>query len=296
MIEDAIKVQGRILSKADVAFIRSLIQADPTWSRWRLSREISTQWDWRNGRGQLKDMACRSMLLKLEKQGYIILPKRRRIPINRMLHKKQPIFEHDQTPIVCALKDIQPIRVVATWQNKEYEDLFCSLLSQHHYKGYKGVVGENMKYVVLDRYKRIVSCLLFGSSAWSVESRDRFLGWDAASREDNLYLTTNNMRFLIPHWIQVPHLASHILGTVSRQISNDWLERYGHPIYTLETFVERERFRGTCYKASNWKYTGRTKGRSRNDRYSRINVAIKDVYVYPLIKDFKDKLLQRQGK
>ena len=172
--------------------------------------------------------------------------------------------------------------------------MFCSLLSRHHYKGYKGVVGENMKYIVLDRYKRIVSCLLFGSSAWSVESRDGFIGWDTASREDNLYLTTNNMRFLIPHWIQIPHLASHILGTVSRQISNDWLERYGHPIYMLETFVERERFRGTCYKASNWIYTGRTKGRSRNDRYCRINVSIKDVYVYPLIKDFKDKLLRRE--
>ena len=102
------------------------------------------------------------------------------------------------------------------------------------------------------------------------------------------------MRFLIPHWIKIPHLASHILGAVSRQISNDWLERYGHPVYMLETFVERERFRGTCYKASNWIYTGQTKGRSRNDRYNRINVSVKDVYVYPLIKDFKDKLRQRQ--
>jgi len=294
MIETEIKVQGRTLSKSDVAFIRELIQTEPTWSRWRLSREISKQWNWRNGTGQIKDMACRSMLLKLEKQGHITLPKRRRVPINRMLQTKTPHIEHDQNLVVCSLKEIQPIKVVTTWQNKEYEDLFCSLLSQYHYKGYKGIVGENMKYVILDRYKRIVSCLLFGSSAWSVESRDRFIGWDTVSREDNLYLTTNNMRFLIPHWIHIPHLASHILATVSGQISNDWLERYGHPIYLLETFVERERFRGTCYKASNWIYTGRTKGRSRNDRYSRIKTSIKDVYVYPLVKGFKDKLLQRQ--
>ncbi len=102
------------------------------------------------------------------------------------------------------------------------------------------------------------------------------------------------MRILIPHWIQIPHLASHILGTISSQISNDWLERYGHPIYMLETFVERVKFRGTCYKASNWIYTGQTKGRSRNDRYGRINVSIKDVYVYPLVKSFKNKLLHRQ--
>lgn len=294
MIENEIKVQGRTLSKSDVAFIRELIQAEPSWSRWRLSREISTHWDWRNGRGQIKDMACRSLLLKLEKQGHITLPKRRRVPINRMLHKNHLSIEHDQTPVICSLNEIQPIRVVSIGQEKEYEDLYCSLLRQHHYKGYKGIVGENMKYVVLDRYERIVSCLLFGSSAWSVESRDCFLGWETASREENLYLTTNNMRFLIPHWIKIPHLASHILGAVSRQISNDWLERYGHPVYMLETFVERERFRGTCYKASNWIYTGQTKGRSRNDRYNRINVSIKDVYVYPLIKDFKDKLRQRQ--
>ncbi len=294
MIENEIKVQGRTLSKSDVVFIRSLIQTEPTWSRWRLSREISTYWDWRNGNGQIKDMACRSMLLKLEKQGHIILPKRRRVPINRMLQTKILHIEHDQTPIVCSLNEIQPIRVVNTWQNKEYEDLFCSLLSQHHYKGYKGVVGENMKYVILDRYERIVSCLLFGSSAWSVESRDDFIGWETASREDNLYLTTNNMRFLIPHWIKIPHLASHVLGAVSRQISNDWLGRYGHSIYVLETFVERERFRGTCYRASNWIYTGQTKGRSRNDRYGRIKTSVKDVYVYPLINDFKDKLLKRQ--
>jgi hypothetical protein len=293
MIESEIKVQGRALSKSDVVFIRELIQRKPAWSRWRLSREISNLWDWRNGNGQIKDMACRSLLLKLEKQGYITLPKRRRIPINRMLQKKAPSIEHEQTPIVCPLKEIQPIKVVTTWQKKEYENLFCSLLSQHHYKGYKGIVGENMKYVVLDRYERIVSCLLFGSSAWSVESRDRFIGWDTASREDNLYLTTNNMRFLIPHWIKIPHLASHILGTVSGRVSNDWLARYGHPVYLLETFVERERFRGTCYKASNWISVGHTKGRSRNDRYRRITTAIKNVYVYPLVKDFKEKLLHK---
>lgn len=294
MIENEIKVQGRTLSKSDVAFIRELIQRKPSWSRWRLSRALSKSWDWRNGSGQIKDMACRSMLLKLEKQGYITLPSRRRVPVNRMIRKKITCVDYDQAPIVCSLKEIQPIKVISTWQRKEYEDLFCTLLSQHHYKGYKGIVGENMKYVVLDRYERIVSCLLFGSSAWAVESRDRFIGWDVASRENNLYLTTNNMRFLIPPWIKIPHLASHILGTVSVQISNDWLERYGHSVYMLETFVERERFRGTCYKASNWICVGRTKGRSRNDQYRQIQTSIKDVYLYPLIKNFKDKLLQRQ--
>lgn len=294
MIENEIKVQGRTLSKSDVAFIRDLIQTNPSWGRWRLSLEISKSWDWRNGSGQIKDMACRSLLLKLEKQGYITLPPRRHIPFNRMLREKIFRIDHDQTSVACSLKEIQPIKVISTWQQKEYEEMFCSLMSQHHYKGYRGIVGENMKYIVLDRYERIVSCLLFGSSAWKVESRDRFIGWDSASRESNLYLTTNNMRFLIPPWIKIPHLASHVLSTVSGKISNDWLERYGHPLYLLETFVEKERFRGTCYKASNWICAGSTKGRSRNDRYRKIQTSIKEVYLYPLVKDFQDKLLQKQ--
>ena len=252
MIENELKVQGRTLRQTDINFIRQLLESNPSWSRRRLSEEISQSWNWRNHSGQIKDMACRAMLLKLEKQGHITLPARRCIPVNRMLAKKIPIIDHDQTLITCTLKEIQPLKVITTWHRKEYEDLFCSLLSQYHYKGYRGIVGENMKYVVLDCHERIVGALLFGASAWSVESRESFIGWDFFTREKNLYLIANNMRFLIPWWIKVPHLASHILGTVSSQISRDWIERYGHSIYMLETFVEIERFQGVCYKASNW--------------------------------------------
>lgn len=279
-----IKVQGRQLSPNDISYIRELIHNNPSWSRRRISEELSKEWNWRNAAGQLKDMACRSMLLKLEKQGYIIQPPRRCIPVNRMMAKKIKSVPHDQSLIEGKLKEIQPIKLLSLRKEKEYEELFSHLLQEYHYKGYKGVVGENMKYVVLDRHNRILSCLLFGSSAWKVESRDKFIGWDIVTREAHLHLITNNMRYLILPWVKIPHLASHILSKVTKQISRDWITSYGHPIYALETFVECDKYKGTCYKASNWICVGRSKGRSRNDRYRKIKTSQKDVYIYPLKK------------
>ncbi len=146
-----------------------------------------------------------------------------------------------------------------------------------------------MKYLVFDEKDNPVACLLFGSAAWKTLPRDNFIGWDEAMRKANLHLLTNNMRFLILPWVKVPHLASHILGKVARRISSDWIKRYHHPIYMLEAFVEKERFRGTFYQAANWIYVGESKGRSRNDRYKTLKVPIKDIYLYPLVKRFREK-------
>ena len=285
-------VQGRSLYPKDLELIRQLITLHPSWSRRKLSRQLCTQWDWNNAKGQMKDMACRTMLLKLEKLGHIVLPARRQIPVNRMLQKDIPQLPHDTTPIVCPLKEIQLLDAVNIWQTPGYDDLFSSLMKQYHYLGYRGVVGENMKYIVIDRNKRIVACILFGSSAWRVESRDTYIGWDNRTRQQKLMFTTNNMRFLILPWVRIDNLASHILGLISRRINHDWQARYGHSIFLLETFVERDRFAGTCYKAANWICVGRTKGRTRNDRHTRIKAPVKDVYLYPLHPDFQKKLCQ----
>ncbi len=181
---------------------------------------------------------------------------------------------------------IQPAR-------KEYNDIFACLMSEYHYLGYKGVVGENMKYLFLDNSGRYLGCMLFGSSAWKSQCRDTFIGWNEKVRLLNLNYTTNNMRFLILPWIRVPHLASHILGMISRRIYSDWLEKYGHPIYMLETFVEKDRFKGTCYKAANWQCVGVTKGRSRNDRHTNLKVPVKEVFIYPLTSNYREKLRGR---
>ena len=147
-----------------------------------------------------------------------------------------------------------------------------------------------MKYLILDQDARPLACLLFGSAAIKTLPRDQFIGWDQDTRKANLHLITNNMRFLILPWVKVPHLASHILGKVTRRISSDWQRRYAHPIYLLETFVEKKRFQGTCYRAANWICVGESKGRSRNDRYSTLKVPIKDIYLYPLSKRFRELL------
>jgi hypothetical protein len=168
--------------------------------------------------------------------------------------------------------------------------LFNGLLAHYHYLGHRNTVGENLRYLVRDCHGRPVACALFGAAAWKCAERDAFLGWERATRERNLQRLTNNTRFLIPTWVQVPHLASHVLGLIARRIRGDWQAKYGHPVQALETFVDRSRFKGTCYRAANWLRLGATRGRTRNDRAHRIRAAIKDVYLYPLSPDFRREL------
>jgi hypothetical protein len=149
--------------------------------------------------------------------------------------------------------------------------------------------------MVFDGKQNPLACLLFGSAAWKCAPRDEFIGWNAETRKTNLHLATNNMRFLILPWVRVPHLASHILGRVARRIGADWEKRYGHPVYLLETFVERHCFQGICYQAANWIYVGQTKGRSRNGRPD-LKVPVKDIYLYPLTKRFRHLLSQSADK
>jgi len=197
---------------------------------------------------------------------------------------------HDTTPVTVPIKDLLPLKVEVIRKSGPLLTEFKSLLVQYHYLGFDMTVGENMKYMVYSRDGILLSCLLFGSAAWSCAPRDKFIGWHASARKAHLPFVTNNTRFLILPWVKVPHLASHILGLICRRISSDWQEKYGHTVYLLETFVERERFKGTCYKAANWIHVGETTGRSRNDRYNNLRVPIKDIYLYPLHKNFKEVL------
>ena len=235
-------------------------------------------------------MAARAMMLKLDKLGYIKLPARRQQPSNRMRTNRTDWVAHQTIPIDCELNQIQPLQITVVRNHRQHEALFACLLSQYHYLGYRGIVGENMKYLVFDRYQRPLACVLFGSAAWSVQCRDHYIGWDADTRKRNLNFTTNNMRFLILPWVRVANLASHILGLTCRRLGPDWINHYGHRLYLLETFVDKDRFTGACYKAANWICVGQTKGRSRNDRYARLQVPIKDVYLFPMVKHFEQNL------
>lgn len=283
-------IQGRKITTADVQLIQQLLADNPSWGRTRLSIELCELWEWRTNNGQLKDMACRTLLLKLEKRGSIVLPARQRKSTNGFRNRSIAWVPHIAEEIRCSLKTLVPLQIAPVASKSNDYDLFNCLLSRYHYLGHRNTVGENMKYLVRDCVSRPLACLLFGSAAWKIALRDAFIGWRQSRREKKLHDITNNMRFLILPWVKVPHMASHILSRVCKRISSDWMAKYGHPVYLLETFVDCSRFRGTCYRAANWILVGQTKGRTRNDRNFTIKVSVKDIYVYPLIKDFKEKL------
>lgn len=288
-------VQGRHIGPSELEQIRQWMVAHPDWSRHRLSRHVATQWDWRNPAGQLKDMAARTLLLKLQRRGWIVLPPRRHVAGSRMRQKPLPAvgLPVPELPITQPLTALLPLTLTEVSRpGSSQRGLFEALLHQHHYLSHRSSVGENLHYVVSDRQGRTLACVLFGAAAWQCADRDRYVGWDASTRAQRLHLLTNNTRFLIPAWVQVRHLASHVLSRIARRLSSDWQGKYGHPIYLLETFVERDRFLGACYQAANWVRVGQTQGRSRQDRPdgTHYQVPIKDVYLRPLHPQFRELL------
>jgi hypothetical protein len=289
-MSEAVMVQGRQLETSDIFRIRQLIAENPGWSRRRLSEVIAQEWDWRNGSGRLKDMAARTMLLKLEARGLIDLPPRRRKPSNRMAAGRISRWDWDTTPVTGALRQLGPLTIQEISNDAAERKRSAAAMAEFHYLGYRGTVGENVQYVVADATGRLLACLLFGAPAWKCKSRDEFIGWSQGERQQHLSYITNNTRFLILPFVRVPHLASWILGQALRRLSQDWQRKYGHPILLVETFVERDRFAGTSYKAANWIRIGSTTGRSRQDRNHRLQVPVKDVYVYPLHRRFREEL------
>ena len=283
-------IQGRMIHPADVLLIGNLVAQNPAASRYQLSRLLCQVWDWRDPKGQLKDMAARSLLLKLSAHGWITLPAKRRESPNRMRHKTVGWVEHDREPIASSLAELIPLHVRELSRYPEDVPLFECLLHQHHYLSHTSSVGLNLKYLVRDRHGRPVSCLLFGSAAWQCAARDEFIGWSAAERQRALQQITNNTRFLVLPWVEVRHLASHVLSRVLRQLRADWQSKYSRPLHLVETFVDPARFVGSCYRAANWIAVGQTTGRTRQDRANQIQVPPKRVLVYPLTTEFRRAL------
>jgi hypothetical protein len=274
----------------DISLIERLLGDNPGWGRTRLSVELCELWDWRAPNGQIKDMACRNLLLRLEQTGQIRLPPRQRKSTNAYRNRAALWVPHPSDPIEGLLKDLLPLQITCVGAGREQDRLFRYLVAQYHYLGCRNVAGENMKYLIYSRDGRILACMLFGAAAWKSAPRDELIGWSPSVRERNLHYVTNNARFLILPWVKVASLASHILSRVLRRVSQDWMEKYAHPIYLLETFVDRSRYLGTCYRAANWQCVGQTTGRTRNDRYQRIRTSPKDLYVYPLLGRYRNRL------
>lgn len=274
----------------DIGLIEQLLAENPGWGRSRLSVKLCELWDWRASNGQLKDMACRNLLLRLEKAGHIVLPPRQRKSPNGYRNRSPVWVAHRTEPIECALKDLTPLQITCVVNASEQDRLFRCFLSAYHYLGFRNTAGENLKYLVHSRDGRPLACLLFGAAAFKCGARDAWIGWRAPVRERNLPYLANNSRFLILPWVQVPHLASHLLARIARRIQTDWLAKYSHGLYCLETFVDSSRYRGVCYRAANWQLVGRSTGRSRNDRQHRLSVPAKEIYLYPLSRDSRRRL------
>jgi hypothetical protein len=280
-MDTEIELQGRRITGAELTWLSDWIAEHPQWSRKRLARELCQRWQWVDGRGRLKDFAARSLLLKLEGRGVVKLPPLRLY--NRRPARGAPTREWWEEPVVweASLAEISPLRIESVTPGTEAHQRWRFYLHHYHYLGL-AVVGENMGYLARDAQGREVACLLFGAAAWRCAARDRALGWSSPERKEQLARVVNNTRFLVLPWVRVKHLASCVLGQVAGRIQQDWQQRYGHGLDWLETFVDRERFRGICYRAANWQCVGQTQGRSRQDRDHQMKVPVKDVYLYAL--------------
>jgi hypothetical protein len=283
--------RGRAVTDDDVAFIDELIAAHPTATRRGLSRKLCETWNWVQPNGTPRDMVCRGLLLALHRAGHIELPPPRYVPRQVPSWRCRPAaVALDTTPLRDTLAAIRPLTFRQVRRTPD-EPLFNSLIEQYHYLGYTQPVGEHLKYLVYSG-ERPIAALAWSSAPRHLGCRDRFIGWSAEARRKNIRFLAYNPRYLILPWVQVPHLASHLLGQMARMLPRDWMQVYGHPVYFLETFVDPQRFRGTCYRAANWIVLGCTTGRGKDDQTRKANRPIKDMLGYPLRRDFRERLSQ----
>jgi len=285
------RYRGRVITAQELEFIREFIKQHPGLSRRRLSAHLCEAWQWKQANGALCDMVCRGLMLMLHRAGEIELPPVRQISLNPLVRRVRPApVLIDQRPLAGALKEIKPIALQQV-RRTVHEPLFNGLIEHHHYLGYEQPVGEHLKYLVWAK-RRPIACLAWSSAPRHLGSRDRYIGWSATARRRNIRLVAYNTRFLILPWIRVPHLASHVLGQVTNRLSRDWEGMYGHPIYFAETFIDPARFRGTCYRAANWRSLGMTTGRGKASTSKRPNRSFKEVLGYALTPRFRELLSQ----
>ena len=284
-----LRYRGRTIGEADVVFIHQLIAEHPDASRRALSKKLCEAWGWVQPNGVLRDMVCRGLMLELHRQGRIELPPVRKRPPNNIVRRKAPQrVEVDASPLRGPLRALRPLEFRQVRRTPE-EPLFGALIEQYHYLGYTQPVGEHLKYIIYNG-SRPVACFAWSSAPRHLGPRDRFIGWSADARRRNIRGVAYNTRYLILPWVEVAHLASHLLGRMARMLAGDWQRVYGHPVYFAETFVDPARFRGTCYRAANWVDLGWTTGRGKDAPTKRPNRPLKQVLGYPLSRRFRERL------
>jgi len=288
-VDVVLRYRGRGVTRDDVAQIRALIAAHPSTSRRALSLKLCDLWSWRQENGAARDMVCRGLMLALHREGHIELPPAKwraaRLPPR---HVAKPVVEISTTPLTCDLAALGDLRLQQVRRTPD-EALVEQLIEQHHYLGYARPVGEHLKYLVRAG-EQPIACFCWSSAPRHLGPRDRHIGWSPAVRKANIRFVAYQTRFLILPWVHVPHLASHLLARMSRQLSADWEAVYAHPIYFTETFVDPQRFQGTCYRAANWVDLGLTTGRGKDAPTKAPTRPLKRLFGIPLVKDFRGRL------
>jgi hypothetical protein len=273
---------GRDFTPKELEQIRSLIKSNPEFNRTRLSTEVCRMFQWLKPDGKLKDMSCRVAMLRMAKDGSIRLP-----PSTRT---KKPVRKIEFTPatdprnsVICPVNELPKLHLQMV--TKVTSALWNEYIERYHYLGHSPLPGAQLRYFITAG-EQIVALTGFGAAAWQTAPRDQFIGWSHDQRKKNLHLIVNNARFLILPWIQSKNLASKILSLTARLLPDDWKKKYNIRPVLMESFVQKNRFAGTCYKAANWINVGETKGRGKLGPPGKISVPIKDIWVYPIDKKF----------
>ncbi len=289
-MQEPICYRGKLITEADIEFINQLVAQNPSLSRRALSAKLCEAWNWVQPNGVLRDMVCRGLMLQLHRAGRIQLPPKRFSAHNPLAHRRKPPTCPllTWTSIESNLAQIAPLQIRQV-RRRPGEALFASLMETYHYLGYSQPVGEHLKHLIYAGGTPI-GCLAWSSAPRHLRPRDQFIGWSQQLRRQNIHLLAYNSRFLILPWVKVPHLASHLLGQVAQVISADWQRLYHHPVHWLETFIDPDHFKGTCYRAANWIYLGRSTGRGKDGQSSRPNRSLKELWAYPLSRDFRTHL------
>ena len=285
---------GQEITNQVIEQIQKVTDKNPGLSRTKLSRQICELFKWRSANGKLKEMGCRAALLKLERNKILRLPLTAKRSSGKVPKKSPPLVIAISTePLTCLLSDVAPIELIQVGSGgSSTSNIWNQLMGQYHYLGAGPLCGAQIRYLIKSRQHGWLGGLSFSAAAWSVKARDNWIGWSAQARRENLEKVVCNSRFLILPWINVPHLASHVLSLCVKRLSVDWLERYGLEPVLLETFVARERFKGTCYRAANWRHVGESQGRGRQDKTRLFSKGIKDIYLYPLTSEARTKLCE----
>lgn len=288
IIDTPIRYCGRLFTMKEIDRIRQLIASDDKPNRFKLSRLVCDELGWWRQDGRRKDMSCRVAMLRMEKDGLITLPPPQKGNGNGRNRPRLTTASDPKEPISLPADALGKL-LFGPVDTPEDSSLWNELIERYHYLGYKPLPGAQIRYLVFSG-SHLLAILGFGAAAWALAPRDRFVGWTAQQRQRNLHLIVNNARFLILPWVTSHNLASRILAGIAKQLPQDWQKCYGYQPVLLETFVEQNRFRGTCYRGANWIHVGQTQGRGKLDRQNRFSFPVKDIFLYPLHKHFRHKL------